>query len=382
VIARRAAPVITCVAVFYAIFVPLRLVQHDALWFVHTGRAFGTAAHTSPYLSGLRRDAAVGYDGEFYFAVAADPTHAKDYLPGRAGIVYSRVGYPALAYVLSGGSRTLLPAVMLAINLAAVFVATGAIALWLIRRGLSPWPAAFYGLFPGVIFSAFFDLTEPLAYALVAVAVLVLETRPWVAALLFAGAVLTRETTVPFALAAAVAVAVARHAWRRGVVFAAATCAPLLLWRIFMQTYTHEATQETGHGADWLVPFRGFWPGYPFDSEHRLIFFTVVAPGVVAAIGGILLLRQGRARLPAALLLVNVLLYLVFLPRGPYIDYPAASRSVIGILVAALYCLPWWWRPQWSARLVLAGEAVGLSLPWYLLVAWKYSLATFNAITS
>ena len=51
------APVIACVAVFYAIFVPLRLVQHDALWFVHTGRAFGTAAHSSPYLSGLRRDA-------------------------------------------------------------------------------------------------------------------------------------------------------------------------------------------------------------------------------------------------------------------------------------------------------------------------------------
>src|SRR5205823_6419319 len=69
VIARRIAPVIACVAVFYAIFVPLRLVQRDALWFVHTGRAFGTAAHSSPYLSGLRRDAAVGYDGEFYFAV-------------------------------------------------------------------------------------------------------------------------------------------------------------------------------------------------------------------------------------------------------------------------------------------------------------------------
>jgi hypothetical protein len=149
-----------------------------------------------------------------------------------------------------------------------------------------------------------------------------------------------------------------------------------------MHAYTHEATQETGHGAEWLVPFRGFWPGYPLDSEHRLIFFAVVAPGVVAAIGGILLLRNRRARLPAALLIVNVLLYLVFLPRGPYIDYPAASRSVIGILVAALYCLPWWWRPQWSARLVLAGEAFGWSLPWYLLVAWKYSLATFKAITS
>ena len=379
-IARRIAPVIACVAVFYAIFVPLRLVQHDALWFVHTGRAFGTAAHSSPYLSGLRRDAPVGYDGEFYFAVAADPSHAKDYLPGRAGIVYSRIGYPALAYALSAGSRTALPAVMLAINLASVLVATGAIAAWLIRRGMSPWPAALYGLFPGVIFSVFFDLTEPLAFALVAVAVLLLDTRPWAAAALFAGAVLTRETAVPFALAAAVAAG--RGAWRRGVVFAAVTCGPLLLWRILMHAYTHEATQETGHTSDWLVPFHGFWPGYPLDSEHRLIFFTVVAPGVIAALGGIVLLWRPRARLVAALLLVNVLLYLVFLPRGPYIDYPAAARSVIGILVAAFYCLPWWWNREWAVRVVLAGEAFAWSLPWYLIVAWKYTLATFSAITN
>jgi hypothetical protein len=380
VIARRIAPVIACVAVFYAIFVPLRLVQHDALWFVHTGRAFGTSAHSSPYLSGLRQDAPVGYDGEFYFAVAADPTHAKDYLPGRAGIVYARIGYPALAYVLAGGSRAALPAVMLAINLAAVLVATFAIAAWLIRRGLSPWPAALYGLFPGVIFSVFFDLTEPLAFALVALAVLVLDRRPWAAAALFGGAALTRETTVPFALAAAVAVG--RGAWRRGVVFAAVTCGPLVLWRIAMQAYTNEATQETGHFPDWLIPFRGFWPGYPLDSPHRLIFFTIVAPGVIAALGGVVLLLRPRARLPAALLLVNVLLYLVFLPRGPYIDYPAAARSVIGILLAALYCLPWWWNRQWPVRLVLAGEAFAWSLPWYVIVAWKYTLPTLKAITA
>jgi hypothetical protein len=380
VTARRIAPVIACVAVFYAIFVPLRLVQHDALWFVHTGRAFGTEANSSPYLSALRQDKPVGYDGEFYFAVAADPTHAKDYLPGRAGIVYSRIGYPALAYVLSGGSRAALPAVMLAINLAAVLVATGAIAAWLMRRGLSPWPAALYGLFPGVIFSAFFDLTEPLAFALVAVAVLVLETRPWAAAALFAGAVLTRETAVPFALAAAIAVG--RGAWRRGVVFAAATCGPLFLWRIVVQAYTHEATQETGHSPDWLIPFHGFWPGYPLDSEHRLILLTIVVPGVVAALAAIVLLWRPRARLAAALLLVNAALYLVFLPRGPYIDYPAAARAVIGILVAALYCLPWWWNRRWPIRLVLAGEAFAWSLPWYVIVAWKYTLPTLKAITS
>jgi hypothetical protein len=372
--------VIACVALFYAIFVPLRLAQHDVFWFVHPGRAFITAADSSPYLSGLRWDRPVGYDGEYYFAVAADPAHAKDYLHRKAGVVYSRVGYPALTYLASAGSRRAMPTAMLAINLIAVLVATGALALWLLRKGLTPWPALLYGLYPGVIFSAFFDLTEPLAYALVALGALFVIRRPWVAAALLCGAVLTRETTILFALAAAVVVG--RHAWRRGVAFVVLTCAPLLLWRLVVGAYTGQPTQETGHSPGWYIPFHGFWPGYPLDSEHRLILFATLVPALLAGAGATYLLVRRQALVPATLLLANVVFYVVFLPRGPYIDYPAASRSVLGVLVAAFYCLPWWWNRWWLARFVLAGQALAWSLPWYLFVAWKYDLPTIDALTS
>lgn len=383
--ARRIAPVVACVAIFYAVFVPLRLVQHDVLWFVRIGRVFVHTAYTSSYISGLRADSRIGYDGKYYLALAGDPAHARDYMPGKAGIVYSRVGYPLVSYVAAGGSRAALPAAMLAVNLAAVLGGTIAIAAWLVRRRLSPWFAALYGLYPGVIFSVFFDLTEPLAFALVAAGVLLL-TRPTPRRVAGAGAILafaalTRETTVPFALAAAACIAFQRpRRFVQGAAFAVATCAPLLVWRVLVGAYTHEATQERSHTPQWWIPFRGFWEWRPLDGEHRLILLTIVLPAALLGLAAIVLLVQRRLVVPAALLLANVLLVVVYLPKNVYIDYPAASRSVIGVLLAAIYCLPAVRRGA-LLRVAVGAEALAWSLAWYLAVAWKYGLPTIRALT-
>ncbi len=393
---RRIAPMLVCVAVFYTALVAVRLEQHDISWFVHLGSGFVTASDTSHVISRLRWDGPVGYDGQYYFGVAADPAHAHDYMDGKAGLVYSRVLYPALAYVASFGSASALPYAMLAINLLAVGAGTLAVALWLRRRGLSPWLAALYGLYPGLIFTVFRDLTEPLAFALAAWAVLLFHTqstrRLVAAAALFALAALTRETTLPFALAAAGCLAVADRRrglrvrswrlWRRAALFASATCAPLLVWRVIVGAYLHQPTQETGHGWDWLVPLRGFWPGWPFDGQHRVILLTVVLPALFAAAGAIVLLRGSRARIAAALLLVNVLLYVVFLPRGVYLDYAAASRAAIGVVLASLYCLPAWWDASLRWRALVVGGAFAWSLAWFLFAAWRYGLPALDLITT
>ena len=388
--ARRLLPVVACVAVFYAIFVPLRLVQHGTLWFERIGREFVQTAHTSSYISSLRWDTAVGYDGKYYLALAADPAHARDYMPGKAGIVYSRVGYPLVSFVAAGGSRSALPAAMLAVNVAAVLAGTLALAAWLVRRGLSPWFAALYGLYPGLIFAVFHDLTEPLAFGLVAAGFLLLTEqtprRVAGAAAIFALAALTRETTVPFALAAAASVAVTRphpraRAALRGALFAVATCAPLLVWRALVGAYTHETTQERSHTPQWYIPFHGLWTWRPLDGEHRLIVLTIVLPALVLAVGALVLLVRRRAVIPAALVVANVLLVVVYLPKTVYVDYESTSRAVIGVLVAALYCLPAL-RPRAGAlRVALGVEAFAWSLAWYLLAAWKYGLPTIDRLT-
>jgi hypothetical protein len=384
-VGRRVLPVLVCVAAFYAAFVSIRLEQHDALWFVHIGSHFLSAAHTSHVIRpSLGAQNTLGYDGQYYFALAADPSHAHDYMGGQSGIVYSRIVYPVVARGASGGSVTALPYALLVVNLLAVLAGTAAVALWLVKRGFSPWPALLYGLYPGLVVTVFRDLTEPLAFALAALAVLAFDrARPRrlvLSAVLFALAALTRETVVPFALAGAATLVLDDRRWRRAAAFAAATCGPLLVWRLVVKLWLGEPTQEVGHERGWVLPLHGIWSWWPFDRSHWLIALTVTLPALAAAGGALVLLRRRSAVVLAGLLLVNVLLYVVWLPRAVYIDYSAASRAAVGVVLAALYCLPAWWTDL-RARVTIAAGAFALSIGWYLIAAALFGLGGINEIT-
>jgi hypothetical protein len=380
---RQLGVVLVCVAAFYSVIVPLRLVQHDPWWFMHIGKQFVVAAHSSHVISGLHWDGPVGYDGQYYFGLAADPAHARDYMGIESGIVYSRVGYPALIRLTSGGSPSAMPYAMIVINLVAVLAGTFAVGRWLISRQLPPWPSLLYGLSPGLIFAVTHDLTEPLGFALVAIAVLVFDRRLWVSAGVFALAALTRETAVPFALGGAACLLFRdRRDWRRAAGFVVVSCLPLVLWRLVAGAYTHKATQEVDHTGLWLVPFHGFFPGWPFDSMHRVILFTVIGPALLAGVGAIVQLARRRSPVTGLVLLANVLLYIVFLPRGVYQLYSDAARASICVILAALYCLPAWWRRGLVPRLLVSAEVVGWSLLWFLFVAWKYTFPSLGLITT
>jgi hypothetical protein len=383
-----------CVLVFYAVLVSARIEQHGVRWFVHFGDRFlSTSTRSDVITPSLGAQSTIGYDGQFYYALAADPVNARYYMPGKAGYVYSRVFYPATARAVSLGSADAIPYAMLAINLVAVGAGTFAVGLWLRARGAPAWPAVLFGLYPGMIFSALRDLTEPLAFALAAFAVLAYDERRTgrlvASASLFALAALTRETVVPFALAGAAALALVdgagRHTWRsarvwrRSLLFVAGTCGPLLVWRQAAAAYVHEPTQETG-GGGWAIPFHGIVSYWPFDPQHRLIALTVILPTLVVATGAILLLR--RAPVAAALLLVNVLFYVVFLPATVDVDYGAAGRAAIGVMLAALYCLPAWQMRGIVRSAVLGAGAFAWSIGWYLVVASHYGLDGFNLITT
>ncbi|MEP6812037.1 MAG: hypothetical protein ABI990_03515 [Actinomycetota bacterium] len=392
---RRVLPVVACVAVFYAVFVSLRLDQHGALWFVHIGSHFLSSAHTSSVIRpSLGAQNTFGYDGQYYFALSADPAHAHDYMGESAGVLYSRPFYPAVSRAASVGSLRALPYAMLAINVLAVLVGTAAVALWFLRRGFSPWPALHYGLFPGLMVTVFRDLTEPLAFGLAAVAVLVFDPvrsrRLWLSAFILALATLTRETIVPIALAGAAALAFHDRRpvhtggwwlrWRRAALFASATCGPLLVWRLAMRIWLGQPTQEVGHERGWILPLHGIWSWWPFDTGHWLIVSTITVPALVAGAGGLFLLRRRQSLVCAGLLLVNVLLYVVWLPRSVYIDQAAASRAAVGVVLAALYCLPAWWSaPRW--RLIVVAGAFGLSIAWYLIAATLFGQSGIHEIT-
>jgi hypothetical protein len=387
--ALRVAPVLLGVAVFYTYYVRERIRENSVLWFVHLGHQFLTADDSSTVLTpALGWQSPVGYDGQYYYGVAVDPVHAHSYIGGNSGYVYSRILYPVVSRVAAGGSIHAVPYAMLVVNLVAVAVATVAIALWLVQRGLPAWPAALYALFPGLVFAVFRDLTEPLAFALAACAMLAFPRRLPVAAALFALALLTRETVVPFALAAALALVVtdwrgrrAWGSWRRGVLFALAACAPLFVWRLVVTLILHQPTQESGHGASWVIPFHGIASYWPWDRQHRVIVLTIVLPTILLLAGAVVLIRRRRTAAAAGLVIANALVFVVFLPDGVDVDYDAAARAAIGVVLAGIYCLPGWWRPGRRAAVVSAGAFVW-SLAWYLVVAtWWYGLDGIRLIT-
>jgi hypothetical protein len=162
--------------------------------------------------------------------------------------------------------------------------------------------------------------------------------------------------------------------------FAAATCGPLLVWRLVVRLWINEPTQEVGHERGWVLPLHGIWSWWPFDHGHWLILLTVTLPALAAAAGALVLLRRRASIVLAALLLVNVLLYVVWLPRAVYIDYSAASRAAVGVVLAALLCLPAWWTGL-RARVAVAGGAFALSIGWYLIAAALFGLGGINEIT-
>ena len=139
-----------------------------------------------------------GYDGQFYFRLALDPFDLKR---TALGITFdtpyrpSRIGYPALVYLLAGTDRALVPASLVYTNLLAI----GAIGLsgsyLAVSSRLSPWWGLLLAGYFGFTYSIGRDLTEVSGTVFVLLGLLLLRKERWIlGTVAFSYAVITRET--------------------------------------------------------------------------------------------------------------------------------------------------------------------------------------------
>jgi hypothetical protein len=398
--ARITSPwvVAAIVAVFYSLLT-LPGLASNPYQFVNIGRQYYTKGTSSQAIKDARPiDDRIGYDGQFYYFLAVDPKHGRDYMDG-PGVIYSRIGYPMTARALSGGNAALIPYMMVLVNILAAVGGTLAVAFFLKRRGLPPAWALLYGLFPGLILSVLRDLTEPLAFGLAAAGLLAFNPRSkrrlLASAGLFGLAMLTRETVALFpailALGLLLGVGTA-SGWRerlrwgnlaRAVAFAELAFAPLFLWRHLLTTVVlpHTATQESFAGAEHhvvegavgatlaaLVPFHAIAGQWPWAGEDVGNLFTVILPALLWAGISIALLRR-KLTLEPWFVLANVAVFVVFLPTPIAVDYGSLGRASIAVVLAALVTLPQAYSSLGERSRLLRGSLLLWSLPVWIAIA-------------
>jgi hypothetical protein len=343
----------------YAILILALLASgHDPRDFVDEGRFFVTRAHSSP---AIRIDPAyrgydyIGYDGQFFYYIALDPVGARPYIDTPA-YRYTRIVYPILARIIAVGRAALVPYSLILVNWAAAGFGTLALATWLRRRQVSPWYATVFGLFPGVLIAVRYDLSEALAYALAAVAVLLFDSRSLpgrlLSGLVFGVGVLTRESVAVFAVAFMVMELLrgqesalkerARRNWLPASAFGALSIGPYLAWKAVVYAWLG----GLGAGLNQLfepVPFLGIvhvllHPAARLGPNEGLR--SVVVPSTIVL--ALILFAWWRRRSFAMgwLYVLNYVPFVVFLSHNSYIDEIASPRVITGVVLAGMLCLP------------------------------------------
>jgi hypothetical protein len=336
----------TLVTALYVAVTAGILAHHAAQDFAFVGKTFVSRTANPAITEHAHATSQGGYDGQFALYIALDPAHAApavDKPPYR----YSHILYPALARALALGQNRFVPAALIAVNLLSVFLATLALGLILRRAGRSPALALLFGLFAGTFVTFNRDLTDLLAYALVALAILVLrwDSRRHImlAALAFAGAALSRETTLIFpAVLATVHLLRGSGALRQRVALAAMlavdSVAPYLAWRAFVLHWL--GSHGTVPALLAPYPFAGLIPHGNLNATLLINVSTIVVPALLLLV---VVARNESWRRPsafAAVVAAQVVVLMALLPRPAYADYYASGRIQMGTVVAALCWVP------------------------------------------
>jgi hypothetical protein len=402
---RRASPVVSTMGRFglwqspftvaalvlalYALWIfSLLLSGHDAREWIGFGSDFvdrphaQALMHVDPHGPFVRQG--FGIDGQFYYFIAVDPVNAQ-YFEDDPIYRYKRIVYPLLSRALALGRADWIPYTMILINWLAVGSGTLAVAAWLKRKNLSPWLALIYGLYPGMFLAFQRDYTEPLSYALMALAVYLYSfggkrQLVW-SPLCFTLAALTRDKVIAFAFFYGAGILLAdgvgrqprewlRAIWSRiprAAVFGALFGVPVGLYQLFLKHWLHTMPTLTGQLS---APLNGAGVLSWRDPNLYLALIAVIMPASVCTVMGVWALWRQMWRLEVFALLITIQLSIT-VAAGPYWkDVPGGlMRLSIAWLLLALYCIPvfdrltggkrsWLWASSSGWLVLLAAFAI------------------------
>jgi hypothetical protein len=286
------------------------------------------------------RTGAEGYDGQFTYYIALDPASAVSHLDVPA-YRYQRILHPALVRLLSLGQEPLIPWLMVVTDIVALAVGTAALEKLLIAERVSRWYALTYGLFAGVFIAVRYSTTEPLAYALVLLAILAGQRGrlSWQAVLLVL-AVLAKETTLFFIVGYLAYYALERR-WRDVLRLFLVALVPFIAWQIFLALWLGQPGIGSGGARATpfeIIPFRGiallanFGPLALFGL---LLLPFAVLPTLWALWRGIRDLIRQRWHPYVFLMLANAAI-MPFVPFSTYREPLGIARFLVGLVITVV----------------------------------------------
>lgn len=180
-----------------------------------------------------------GYDAQFTYFAAFDPlmtryAHAPDnysFMMDAAPYRFGRIGHVWLTQLLSGGRWRAFPTAMVWGVLLGVMVSALLVSALSVHAGRSAWWGLTIAAVPGFWQSIQLALPEPIAIAAVLTGTYCWMRGHWVgAAVAFAAALLTRETSVVAVVCVGIVALRSGTPWR-AVALMAASAAPILIWK-------------------------------------------------------------------------------------------------------------------------------------------------------
>jgi hypothetical protein len=321
--------------------------------FILVGRHFSTAAQL-PH--GIPVQPTYGYDGQFFYRLALNPadfSHTAYGITMDRSYRYMRIGYPALTWLLSAGQHVLVPAMLVAVNVAAIGAIGYLGGVFAVQGGRHALAGLLLPGYFGLLTSLSRDTAEPLAaVCLLAGLLAVRARRPVLAAILLGYGVLTRET-VMVAVAALAIVRVAGLLRRRARpgrddLAWAAPAAVFVAWQAVVKAATGSiplfADGGRNAGTLFIAPLQAFLSNLGHLNTHQFdqydLWFLQLAILVAFAVAALLCLRSTSAPAHERLAFVLYLVEICVVTPSTWGSLDADLRSFIEVyLLAAIILL-------------------------------------------
>ncbi len=285
-----------------------------------------------------------GYDGQFVYFIAQDmdPAQVAPLLDVPA-YRYQRILLPLLANLLSFGQQNLVAWMIPLISLIAHLIGIWAVSQLLSSWGRSRWLALVYALWVGFMLALRLDLPEPLAYALIASALLAQQKEKkalsWV---LYALAIFAKEVTILFLLAQFLYDLLGKR-WKDAVGLSLIALLHFALFQLWLyQTFGAFGIGSGGAMAtafEW-IPFMGIFR----IGEHSMLFLaailavytpTIILPVIWGIWQSVKTWRKEGAELLALGFLLNAVVFL-FIPFSTYREPNGIFRLMDGLILSLL----------------------------------------------